>query len=50
MNTDMNTSEFIMEKNNEKDAVTHDMIGAAFEVQRVLGYGFLDHQFWPDQG
>ncbi len=29
-------------ENNEKDPVTHDIIGAAFEVHRVLGYGFLE--------
>jgi GxxExxY protein len=31
-----------MEKNNERDPFTHDIIGAAFEVHRVLGYGFLE--------
>ncbi len=27
---------------DERDPVTHDIIGAAFEVYRVLGYGFLE--------
>jgi GxxExxY protein len=38
----MNSNKPITEKNNEKDVVTHDIIGAAFEVHRVLGYGFLE--------
>jgi GxxExxY protein len=42
MNTDMKTHKLIMEKNDERDPVTHDIIGAAFEVYRELGYGFLE--------
>lgn len=29
----------------ERDPVTHDIIGAAFEVHRVLGYGFLERVY-----
>ncbi len=42
MKKDANTNEPVMEHNDEKDSVTHDIIGAAFEVHRVLGYGFLE--------
>ena len=38
----MNTDNFNRDKNEERDPVTHDIIGAAFEVNRVLGYGFLE--------
>jgi GxxExxY protein len=30
------------EDNGARDRVTHDIIGAAFEVHRELGYGFLE--------
>ncbi len=28
--------------NHERDPMTHDIIGAAFEVYRLLGYGLLE--------
>jgi GxxExxY protein len=31
--------------NQERDPVTHDIIGAAFEVHRVLGHGFLERVY-----
>jgi GxxExxY protein len=40
--TQMNTDKLKMDENEERDPVTHDIIGAAFEVHRVLGYGFLE--------
>jgi hypothetical protein len=36
----MDTDKFNADQNEERDPVTHDIIGAAFEVYRVLGYGF----------
>lgn len=30
------------ESQTERDPVTHDIIGAAFDVERELGYGFLE--------
>jgi GxxExxY protein len=42
MNTETNTDKLIAEKYNERYPVTHDIIGAAFEVHRELGYGFLE--------
>jgi len=38
----MNTDKIQMHERDERDEVTHDIIGAAFEVHRVLGYGFLE--------
>jgi GxxExxY protein len=38
----MNTDKLQMDENEKRDPVTHDIIGAAFEVHRVLGYGFLE--------
>ncbi len=38
----MNTDKINTGENEERDPVTHDIIGAAFEVHRVLGYGFLE--------
>jgi GxxExxY protein len=40
--TQMNTDKLNSGENAERDPVTHDIIGAAFEVYRVLGYGFLE--------
>src|ERR1700734_2070611 len=38
----MNTDKDMPSENHERDPLTHDIIGAAFEVYRVLGYGFLE--------
>lgn len=38
----MSTDKTFMEKEAQRDPVTHEVIGAAFEVYRVLGYGFLE--------
>ena len=38
----MDTDKDMTEEKHERDPVTHDIIGAAFEVYRVLGYGFLE--------
>ena len=38
----MNTDEDLAHGNYERDPITHDIIGAAFEIYRVLGYGFLE--------
>ena len=32
-------------KKQNRDPVTHDIIGAAFEVHRLLGYGFLERVY-----
>ena len=40
--TQKNTDKTEMENEAERDRVTHEIIGAAFEVHRVLGYGFLE--------
>ena len=40
--TPMNTDQCNAEENHQRDPITHDIIGAAFEVYRVLGYGFLE--------
>jgi GxxExxY protein len=41
----MNTDKETAEGNHERDPITHDIIGAAFEVYRVLGYGFLERVY-----
>jgi GxxExxY protein len=38
----MNTDQLKPDPDDQRDPVTHDIIGAAFEVYRVLGYGFLE--------
>jgi GxxExxY protein len=38
----MNTDKDLARGDHERDPITHDIIGAAFEVYRVLGYGFLE--------
>jgi GxxExxY protein len=38
----MNTDKGMDDEHQERDPITHDIIGAAFEVYRVLGYGFLE--------
>jgi GxxExxY protein len=38
----MNTDKGMADENQQRDPITHDIIGAAFEVYRVLGYGFLE--------
>ena len=38
----MNTDKIDREEKENRDPVTQDIIGAAFEVHRVLGYGFLE--------
>jgi GxxExxY protein len=38
----MNTDELKTNEPEERDPVAHDIIGAAFEVHRLLGYGFLE--------
>jgi hypothetical protein len=38
----MNTDQFKPDPEEQRDPITHDIIGAAFEVHRVLGYGFLE--------
>ena len=38
----MNTDKMDREEKENRDPVTQDIIGAAFEVHRVLGYGFLE--------
>jgi GxxExxY protein len=38
----MNTDQLNPDENYNRDPITHDIIGAAFEVYRVLGYGFLE--------
>ena len=38
----MNTDQVKSDPDEERDPITHDIIGAAFEVHRVLGYGFLE--------
>ncbi|MGD0815896.1 MAG: GxxExxY protein [Verrucomicrobiota bacterium] len=38
----MDADDFNGVENEERDPITHDIIGAAFEVHRVLGYGFLE--------
>ena len=40
--TQMNTDKLKPDENEERDPVTHDIIGAAFEVHRVLRHGFLE--------
>jgi GxxExxY protein len=40
--TQMNTDQLNEDENHNRDPITHDIIGAAFEVYRVLGYGFLE--------
>ncbi|MGO8698478.1 MAG: GxxExxY protein [Limisphaerales bacterium] len=38
----MNTDGSNASQGQERDPITHDIIGAAYEVHRVLGYGFLE--------
>jgi len=45
--TQMNTDKLKPDENEERDPVTHDIIGAAFQVHRVLGYGFLEKVCQP---
>jgi GxxExxY protein len=41
----MSTDKFDETENEGRDPVTHDIIGAAFEVHWVLGYGFLERVY-----
>ena len=41
----MNTDKSMNDDYQERDPITHDIIGAAFEVYRVLGYGFLEKAY-----
>lgn len=40
--TQMITDKGMAEEKQERDPITRDIIGAAFEVYRELGYGFLE--------
>lgn len=40
--TQMNTDQLNADRDDKRDPITHDIIGADFEVYRVPGYGFLE--------
>jgi GxxExxY protein len=35
-------TQMITDEKEERDPITRDIIGSAFEIHRVLGYGFLE--------